>query len=577
MNRLSIDGTTRVNDQLSFVQASGQTVVIFAIMLVALVALVGIAVDVGFGFVRSSQFSAAVDAAALAGVVDLDPHAEIDTSEADIRAQQFLAANGWPVNGDTIFVSGRAFTNLGIPNYTITVTWPVESFFMRIFGIEGFPVTRSATAAYFAQAEMYTVTAYERSHARKASLFIFGPQACTREGDPVSPRLAEPGQPNEGYHIANGIYRFAFRIPENYPRDYVRVEIFDPDSVNLQAGTIHTITHSSTYASTGVAQSPGNCSGSGNGQLCVLPTGENLESVFHNPYWFVRVDETWDGNCNPVASNRNGNTATTFDLYYFDAQGQRVPLARYAETNDLATVPFTDMRWVSPGAPGRDFIPTEFGSFEVLVESIPEGMNNARYIYLDVKAESGNSKNVFDVRAGRPSDDPDLPNDWLIFNHINERNLTLANLPALDASGGVETFALGRMPIQAYYGNALMKIPLVPVSSSLVDSVIYATMFDHDHSIPPPEIEFTIDSVAPSDFRVLAKVTDDPSSLPSYGIASLCNGGLNCNNTWIWPQFRIGVPTYMFRSGILFGQYYPHRDAHTWSVSITAGRPVLTR
>ncbi len=76
---------------------SGQSIVLLALMFVILLLFVALAVDVGFAFVRSSQFSAAVDSAALAGVVDLDPSTN-DTAAADIRAEQFLAANGWSVD-----------------------------------------------------------------------------------------------------------------------------------------------------------------------------------------------------------------------------------------------------------------------------------------------------------------------------------------------------------------------------------------------------------------------------------------------------------------------------------------------
>ena len=562
-------------------RSSGQTLVIFALMLVALIALVGIAVDVGFGFVRASQFSAAVDAAALAGVVDLDPAAN-DTDVADERAEQFLAANSWPVGGATTFVSSRGFTNLGIPDYSITVTWPVESFFMRIFGIEGFPVTRSATAAYFAQAEMYTPTAYERSHARKASQFIFGPQACTREGDPVSPRLSTPGQPNEGYHLANGVYRYAFQVPQNYAAVKVRVELFDPDSVNFNLGSSATILYSDTYASTtAITSTVGSCAG-GNGQLCVLETGESPASIFQNPFWFVRVDETYDGNCQALADNPNGNTETTFELYHYDNQGRRVQLARYVETNSFLSQ--TDLRWVTPGEPAgpQGFVLPADGSFELAMAAIPPDPGGVRYIYLDVRAELGNSKNVWDVRAGLPAEvlDPVYP-EWFVFNNVNERNLFLANNAAFDPSGGVRTFALGRMAIQTYYDNAPLKLPLAPVSATLAESAVYATIFDYDifpHGMaPPPDIEFTIDTVPQSEFRVLGKITTvDPGS---GNVASLCGGndGLDCNNSWIWPQFGMGLPSTLLQSGTLFGEYIPRRNAHTWSVSITSGRPVLSR
>ena len=49
----------------------GQSIVIIALILVALLVFAGIAVDVGFIFARNSQLQAAVDAAALAGVPEL--------------------------------------------------------------------------------------------------------------------------------------------------------------------------------------------------------------------------------------------------------------------------------------------------------------------------------------------------------------------------------------------------------------------------------------------------------------------------------------------------------------------------
>lgn len=552
----------------------GQTLVIFALMIVALIAMVGIAVDVGFGFVRSSQFSAAVDAAALAGVIDLDLESENDTTEADVRAWQFLGANGWPTRTITSFASGRSYTQLGIPEYSITVTWPVETFFMRIFGLEGFPVTRAATAAFFAQAELYTTTAFERGHARKASQFVFGPEGCTFAGDPVSPRFSTDGVPNEGYPLADGVYRYRIRVPQDYNTQFntnkVRIELFDPDSVNALIGTEHEATHSATYSvTTGIGTSPISCL-PGAGTICVERTGESLDSVSHNPFWFVRVDETWNNNCQQDMGSGAGNTHTSFELYYFDAQSQRVPLALYLERN--AYVEHTDLRWVSPGPVGP--VPADFGSFEVDISPIPVGLGNNRFIYLEVATYEGSSRNVWDILAGRPLDR--LPPEWLVSNHINDRNLYLANNPTFDPTGGIQTFALGRMPLQNFYGNAPLNLPLAPIDTLLADGVIYATVFDYDYS-PAPEIVFTIDVVSPFEFRRVGLITDDTNNLPPGGIASLCNGSTVCNNEWIRPQFRMGVPTYLYMNGILFGEYYPHRNAHTWSVSITGGRPVLTR
>jgi hypothetical protein len=213
----------------------GQSIVLIVLVFIGLLAFTALAVDAGFAFVRSSQFSSAVDSATLAGVVDLDPAAPItDTLKADIRAEQFLAANGWPTDTISLFDSSRSTNFQGYPEYSLTVTWPVDLFFISVIGIDGLDITHHATAAFYAQAELFTATAYDSGHLRKASQFISGRNACTMLGDPVSPLLSSPGPPstpNEFYTLFEGTYRYRILVPETYT-DVVRIELFDPDSVN---------------------------------------------------------------------------------------------------------------------------------------------------------------------------------------------------------------------------------------------------------------------------------------------------------------------------------------------------------
>jgi len=177
-------------------QESGQSLVLIALMFAILLLFVGLAVDVGFGFARSSQFSRAVDSAAMAGVVDLVPSSS-NTAEADIRAWQFLGANGWPTPTLTSFASERSLTASGIPQYTITATWPVETYFLRLIGIQGFPITHGATAAYFTNSEMLTPTAWDAGRMRLAAQYISGGEGCAQQGDPVVPIYSTYGSPNE--------------------------------------------------------------------------------------------------------------------------------------------------------------------------------------------------------------------------------------------------------------------------------------------------------------------------------------------------------------------------------------------
>ena len=51
---------------------TGQSIVIIAVVMVALLAFVGLAIDLGLVWARRAQLVAAVDAAALAGVTEIE-------------------------------------------------------------------------------------------------------------------------------------------------------------------------------------------------------------------------------------------------------------------------------------------------------------------------------------------------------------------------------------------------------------------------------------------------------------------------------------------------------------------------
>ncbi len=65
------------------------------------------------------------------------------------------------------------------------------------------------------------------------NLMAMGPESCTNMGDAFSPAKSP---------WDNGLYTYTYRIriPADYPHDVVRVELFDPDSIN-QPTQSHTI------------------------------------------------------------------------------------------------------------------------------------------------------------------------------------------------------------------------------------------------------------------------------------------------------------------------------------------------
>ena len=91
----------------------------------------------------------------------------------------------------------------------------------------------------------------------------------------------------------------------------------------------------------------------GLGDQCIFETGENLNAAFQNPFWFWRVDENWNANCDLDAANLQGVAVTVYELYYRDDDGGRKTVAKYTVDND-ADYLSTDLQWVAPGATGPD-------------------------------------------------------------------------------------------------------------------------------------------------------------------------------------------------------------------------------
>jgi hypothetical protein len=554
-------------------EEEGQSIVLITLIFAALVAFLGLATDTGLAFVRSAQHSQAVDAAALAGVVDLTVTIDgscsgIDCS--DLRAWQFLAVNGWPADSFDLFSSDERLTTLGYPEYTITVTWPVETFFLRILGIRSFDITHTASAAYYAQANMLTPTADDGGRIRKAPQFVTGSLGCSNTGDPVMPRYESPGTVNLEQAFFNHRYRYRIRIPSDYPHDIVHVELFDPDTANLRPTDTFSGTHSMSFEpNEGLRTFAANCPTPGDpGSMCVYETGESIESAFQNPLWFHRVDEIFDSQCQRLA-NGLGDTVTRFHLFYIDDNGESVDVALYIDDSRNAT--WTDLQWVTPCEACQ--VDTEYGDFRVALGDIPI-KNEFRDFFLDVTTTGGTSRNVWDVWARPPFDGglPPLPSD------VNKRNLWFADEPFNYFVQGIETFAQGRMPLQ-HFVTGPITLNLTPLPIEVGQGTVFASIYDFDVPQTWPDnatvVNFQIDTLLASDFNVDAKITDDPPDPVLY--QATCKNSLNCEARWLLPQYQLGIDSNVFAGGTLLATYEPQLDGMTWSVSLTAGRPFLTR
>ena len=412
---------------------------------------------------------------------------------------------------------------------------------------------------------------------------IFGPDSCTHMGDPYSPLNSD---------WAAGPYTYTYRIyiPPNYAHDVVRVELFDPDSIN-QAENNFIINRSNIAINNDLnSVDPKTCGTDGGSsdrvQPCLLNTEElglvngspNLELDEVNPYWFVRIDEnrrppiTPGGSCGVPESGMytpSLNTQTRYTLSYY-AQNingvEKVPLVTYfgqvgdgiRDSGDH----LTDMRWVSPGAdvpfatvddPGVSVpaVAQTTDSFEIdLTTDVPnifvDQSTGARYLYLDVQAMSGASENGYEIWAGPPDYISTVPSE------VNFRNLYLLNTPGSHDSQGVEVTAVNTLVQNSNFTNPL-DIPLTYIGPEMTGQTINIRLFDSDSGTEPPivfyfdTIAFTPDDTdasgydpASTDWAMAFAVADqdDPDGVPE-GVR--CVPWL-CDNQWIDPAYQITIP-----------------------------------
>ncbi|KAA3658942.1 MAG: hypothetical protein DWQ04_23630 [Chloroflexi bacterium] len=420
---------------------------------------------------------------------------------------------------------------------------------------------------------------------------VFGPQICTMFGDPFSP-WNSPYTPDVA---GSYTYRYQIRIPTDYPDDVIRVELFDPDSVNKSENEF---TMERTQFAIAEGQSPSDTRFCGEGEKiydsprpmqalqrnpCAFETGEldlvaSGEAVFDqiNPFWYVRVDENrgvgpgnGDGTCNPYNQDPipdyepRYNTQTLFELYYYrqttDGQPVEVPIASYIgnteDERDDAAQGFhqTDLRWVSPGAdkqgydypiadvPGVSEVPTteEGTSFEVRLADISnivvDPVTGARLLYLDVTALSGASENVYHIWAG--------PDDYVDTSATdgNLRNLAALDNPGSHDSLGVQVEAISRLTANNFYNNVI-DMPIGDFSAEDAGGTIYVNTFDLDSGANPP-LTFYFDSIDRSDWSMTFSDpgVNDPDGVAD-GVRCEVGGYPGCDDAWTSPAYQIEIP-----------------------------------
>jgi hypothetical protein len=129
-------------------RSRGQILILFVMAIFVFTGMVALVIDVSWYWVNSLRVQRAADAAALAGVVQLPTNPTNPTTGAFALAKAEATKNGYTHGAGSVVIVSIQEPAVTGRRLHVTVTAPVNMFFMRIFGINQIMATRSARAEF---------------------------------------------------------------------------------------------------------------------------------------------------------------------------------------------------------------------------------------------------------------------------------------------------------------------------------------------------------------------------------------------------------------------------------------------
>ncbi len=206
----------------------GQVLVIVALLFIGLIAIIGLAIDMGYYYVSYARLRRAADAAALGATSQYKKTATAAelASNLDKTAREFLILNGVtsPTSveiqtcettpGDT-YLCGTPRRKL----VRVNVSESVPLYFLSVVGFKSVPISASATSE---AASLEVILVIDRSE----SMSLFKPDLVERYDSPLDPKLC-----NENHYchpweeVKDAAHDFADKL--FYPYDRVAIVTFD--------------------------------------------------------------------------------------------------------------------------------------------------------------------------------------------------------------------------------------------------------------------------------------------------------------------------------------------------------------
>jgi hypothetical protein len=236
----------RKRDEDAF--SRGQIIVLFALTLTVLIGILGLAIDVSFAWVSELRMQRTADAAALAGAVYLPD----DATTAAQASLDIAKQNGY-IDGATVpglagsVVVDAQRNNTNHEQMDVTVSGPIPTFFMRIFGVTTLTPSRTSHAQFHLPVPMgsplnvFGIPTATDLAGNPLNFWagIQGPCTLKANGDPyatkdttsVHSNCAAAGVANTEYHNPTtgdaGAYDYAVRVPA--VNGTLKIELYDPE------------------------------------------------------------------------------------------------------------------------------------------------------------------------------------------------------------------------------------------------------------------------------------------------------------------------------------------------------------
>jgi Flp pilus assembly protein TadG len=418
-------------NESSLPDQQGQSLVILTFAMVALLAFMGLALDLGIVYGRRIQLRRATDAAAMAAVIEPSSSTPISLT---LRASQFVAVNGFPVPPSVVTATRVVSPGVGSARVVrVDAEVAVGTMFMHLVGVPTVGIHESSLAEFVSPVETLvsqpTVVSSPTISptvvygiVQDWNLLVMGPDGMAEWGDAYLPTELSSGVPNPQYGDLQGIYPFRIFVPDDYPSDILLVEILDPGSSNEQ------------------------CGGGGYGYNAA--TGE---------------PQCMDGH------SSQPTTETEYTLLYFDTDGYRhvIDSRSFGADNVI-----TDMRW--------------YNTFTVRLSDYPDIFttdSGSRSFYLEVGTPSGGRANGFHLYAGLPHT---LPDD------LDSRNAALRADPDREDTGGVFIYGQGYLPLNTYPSHTPITMTLAYIPPEAAGHTVSVYNFDLD-CLSGSQVEFYLE------------------------------------------------------------------------------------